>query len=240
MPSSKQGFEAGREVVKPEDLSSQIASELGERIIRMELKPGERIVEARLSRELGVSRSPIREALRMLSEKGLVELQPRHGARVREMTAESIIWLDEVLRELLALICALAARRRTEETIKPVAAALRKLEERAEKGDVRGYLDGIIEFGLASCRAGGNQVLEDLVRYLWPVTSRILYASLSQQKNELRVNVRFFQVLLRCYREGDEDNASLVAREMVDHDERFALKTIAGLGNRDVSKPSRN
>ncbi len=218
---------------RPESLSAGIAESLGERIITLELKPGARIGEAALARELGVSRSPVREALRILAEKGLVELQPRQGARVREMTADSIIWLDEVLREMLALICSLAARRRNEETIKPVAMALRKLEDCAERGDVRGYLDGIIEFGLASCQAGANRVLEDLVRYLWPVTSRILYASLSQQRDELRVNVRFFQVLLRCYREGDEANASLVAREMVDHDERFALKTIAVTG-RDI------
>jgi DNA-binding GntR family transcriptional regulator len=215
--------------MRSENLSSQIASELGERIIRMELKPGERIVEARLSRELGVSRSPIREALRILSEKGLVELQPRHGARVSEMTAESVKWLDEVLSELLGLISRLAAQRRTEETIKPVAAAVRYMEECAEREDVKGYLYGIIRFGMASCQAGGNRILTDLILYLWPVTSRILYASLSQQKSELRSNVKFFRLLLRCYREGDGENAAAVAREMVDHDERFALKAINGL-----------
>ncbi len=211
---------------RPESLSSRVAAELHERIICLDLKPGERIVEARLSRQFGVSRAPIREALRMLSEKGLVELRPRQGAVVSEMTAESVVWLDEILKEMMGLIVRLAAQRRNAQSIRPIAAALRKLEICAEREDVRGYLDGIIEFGMASCRAGGNRILGELTLYLWPITSRILFASLSQQKGELKRNVRFFQVLMRCYREGNADAAVAVARELVDHDERFALKAI--------------
>jgi hypothetical protein len=56
-----------------------------------------------------------------------------------------------------------------------------------------------------------------------------MFASLMLQKTELKNNTRFFQLLLRCYREGDAENAVRVIRELVEHDERFALQKIAEL-----------
>ncbi len=212
-----------------ENLAVQIADWLSERIIHFELKPGQRIVEARLAEELEVSRSPIREALRMLADNGLVELLPRRGARVTEMTPESVSWLNDVLKELLSLIVRRATENITPETIKPVVASVRKMEECAALEDVDAYMDAIVEFGLASCRASRNQVLERMVAYIWPVTKRLMYASHSMQKSELKKNHRFFQLVLRCYREGDSAGADMVIRELVEHDEKFVLKMIADL-----------
>ena len=67
-------------------LSEQIAEYISDRIIRMEIKPGERILETNIAKEFGVSRSPIREALRILEKTRLLELIPRRGARVAEMS----------------------------------------------------------------------------------------------------------------------------------------------------------
>jgi DNA-binding GntR family transcriptional regulator len=212
-----------------ENLAVQIAEWLSDRIVHLELKPGTRIVEAKLAEELGVSRSPVREALRMLADNGLVELLPRRGARVTEMTAESVFWLNDVLKELLGLVSRLAALNRTPETLKPITTSVREMEDCAGREDVSGFLECIIQFGLYSCRASGNKILEGLIAYIWPVTRRVMFASLSLQKGELKNNTRFFQLLLRCYREGDADNAVVVIRELVEHDERFALKKIAEL-----------
>ncbi len=161
-----------------ENLAVQIAEWLSDRIVHLELKPGSRIVEAKLAEELGVSRSPVREALRMLADNGLVELLPRRGARVTEMTPESIFWLNDVLKELLGLISRQAAINRTPETLKPITASVRDMEDCAAREDVSGFLECIIRFGLSSCRAGGNQILEGLITYIWPVTRRYMYASL--------------------------------------------------------------
>jgi DNA-binding GntR family transcriptional regulator len=208
-----------------ENLAVQIADWLGERIIHLELKPGQRIVEE----ELGVSRSPIREALRMLADNGLVELLPRRGARVTEMTAESVSWLNDILKELLSLVVRKATENRTTETLKPIAAAVRDMEDCAAREDVDGYMEAIMRFGLASCVASRNLILEKMIIYIWPITNRVMYASHSQQKSELKKNLKFFQLILRCYREGDADSAALVMRELVEHDEQFVLRMIAEL-----------
>ena len=72
------------------NLSDQIADHLIEKVIHFEILPGERILEQKIAEELGVSRSPVREAFRILEKTGLVELIPRCGLKVTTMTEKSI------------------------------------------------------------------------------------------------------------------------------------------------------
>ncbi|WP_300670729.1 GntR family transcriptional regulator [Desulfoluna sp.] len=87
-----------------ENLSDRIATYLTEKIVRLKLAPGERILEQTISDELGVSRSPIREAIRILEKSGLVEIIPRCGARVSQVTEETIEGYADVLAVLYGLV----------------------------------------------------------------------------------------------------------------------------------------
>ena len=85
-------------------LAEQITEYISDKIIRMEIKPGERVLEINIAKELGVSRSPITEALRILEKTRLVELIPRKGARVTEMSEnfiEQLIYLNNQLKILI-------------------------------------------------------------------------------------------------------------------------------------------
>src|SRR5689334_18256734 len=93
-------------------LSKVVADELRRGILIGQRKPGDRLVEDRLSAELGVSRVPIREALRLLAAEGLVEVQPRRGASVAEFSAEVAHDLVEVRAMLEGVNARLAARHR--------------------------------------------------------------------------------------------------------------------------------
>ena len=79
------------------NLSEQIAEYLTDKIVRFELEPGERILEQRISEELGVSRSPIREAIRILDKSGLIEIVPRCGAKVTKMSKKDVDGFCDVL-----------------------------------------------------------------------------------------------------------------------------------------------
>ena len=72
-------------------LGQRVADELRRAILARRHKPGERLVEESLSAELGVSRIPIREALRVLAAEGLVEMQPRRGASVANFSIDSLM-----------------------------------------------------------------------------------------------------------------------------------------------------
>ena len=93
-------------------------------IIRGELKPGDRLLEMQLSETLGVSRTPIREAIRQLELEGLVVMEPRKGAQVASITEKDLTEVLEVRRVLESLAAELACRKRTDEDI----AALRELD----------------------------------------------------------------------------------------------------------------
>jgi DNA-binding GntR family transcriptional regulator len=80
----------GGDFEKPTTLAIEIARHLREQIISGALPAGERVNETRVTRELALSRSPVREALRILESEGLVTLEPHRGARVRGMSEQEL------------------------------------------------------------------------------------------------------------------------------------------------------
>ena len=92
-------------------------------IVEGRLRPGERLVEQRLAEELDLSRTPIREALRMLQSEGLVRFEPNRGARVRSLTMADIDDLYELRGRLEAMAAELAAVRATPDQLDRLTAA---------------------------------------------------------------------------------------------------------------------
>ena len=97
-------------------------------ILRGELLPGERLMEISLANKLGVSRTPIREAIRMLEHEGLVVMKPRRGAQVAKITVQELNDVLEVRKSLETLAILKACERMTEEDI----AAMRQAEKNFE------------------------------------------------------------------------------------------------------------
>lgn len=107
-------------------LHERVADELRVRIITGRLAPGDKILVAELASEIGVSPTPLREALKVLATEGLVELMPNRGARVAPITVEQTRALFEVIAGMEALAAELAVRRATDTDI----AELRDLHNR--------------------------------------------------------------------------------------------------------------
>ena len=130
-------------------LSEQIVNHLATQIIRGELPPGERILELKLAAELGVSRSPVREAFRMLEKSRLIEVLPHRGARVTELSSSSIRWLFDLIEEFHVLLCRKAAEASNEEDRRNLRTAFEKLEHHAEIDDSQAYYQAMLEFSYA-------------------------------------------------------------------------------------------
>ena len=90
-------------------LAEQVALQVTEAIVEEQLAPGEAITEQSLSDDFGVSRGPVREALRILEKEGLVEIVPRQGARVTQLTLEEVNQVFELRSVLLGFCAACAA-----------------------------------------------------------------------------------------------------------------------------------
>ncbi len=171
------------------NLSEQIADYISDKIICMEIKPEERIFETAIAKELNVSRSPIREALRILEKKRLVELTPRRGATVTKMSKEFISDLCDVLSSLLQLTARQCIQNGNNEDFKKIDAATATAQSCAVRGDLYGYYKVVFNFGIACLRCSKNQLLEQLVLELLPNVRRVLYASFALNVDNLEENV---------------------------------------------------
>lgn len=146
---------------KPRTLVDEVAAHLRERIANGTVSPGERLNELRLTREFSLSRSPIREALRVLAAEGLVVLEPRRGTVVCPVSIDHLEDLFEVraVFETYALGQAIGQRRQHK-------AALRRLlddaRELLDRRDVAGWYESSQRFHDAIVAAGGNLHLKAL------------------------------------------------------------------------------
>ena len=152
-------------------LTEVVSEQIRGRILAGSLKPGERLVEDRLSAELGVSRVPVREALRGLSVEGLVTLLPRRGATVVEVTPESVAELVEVRALLEGLNAKLAAQRHDPEIIGQLKDTLARGNRAAKSGTAEELAHLNAEFHERLAVASRNTVLSEVMRGLRERTS---------------------------------------------------------------------
>ena len=152
-------------------LSEVVSEQIRGRILDGTLKPGERLVEDRLSAELGVSRVPVREALRGLSAEGLVTLLPHRGATVVEVTPETVAELVEVRALLEGLNARLAAQRHDPEIVAQLEDTLARGNEAAKAGTAEELARLNAEFHERLAEASRNAVLSDVMRSLRERTS---------------------------------------------------------------------
>lgn len=210
------------------NLPEQVALTIGERIIQNELKPGERILEARLADELGISRSPVREALRVLEKQKLVELIPRKGAKVTEITAAHIEWFYDLFEVLYGLV----ARKTTEYACakerRALQHALLQIERSAAANDEKAYYSAIFDFAAVGMRAARNPLLEATLLDLWPNNRRIQFATLALRSDELTENTLYFQEMVAAMLAGDTGRVEAVVKAYARNEKTVALKLAAG------------
>ncbi|MGC4410042.1 GntR family transcriptional regulator (plasmid) [Rhizobium rosettiformans] len=136
-----------------------------EAIVSGIFKPGDRLEEQSLAEQYGVSRTPVREALRQLQEAGLVEIKPRRGAAVTVVGPADLIHMFEVMGGLEAMAGRLAARRLDEASKRELLACHEACRAAATQGSDAYYYENE-RFHMAIYRASGNPFLEEQARSL--------------------------------------------------------------------------
>ena len=144
-------------------LRDVVFNTLRQAILRGELQPGERLLEIHLADKLGVSRSPIREAIRKLELEGLVLMIPRKGAVVAEITEKSLRDVLEVRRALEELAMKLACEKILDEEIEELKVAAKEFEDALKTGDVTVYAEADVKFHDIIYRTTDNQRLIQLL-----------------------------------------------------------------------------
>ena len=127
-------------------LRDVVFNTLRQAILRGELKPGERLMEIQLANKLGVSRTPIREALRKLELEGLVNMVPRKGAEVADITEKSLRDVLEVRKALEELSVQLACEKITEEEIEELKRVAERFKDTLDDQDVTKIAEADVAF----------------------------------------------------------------------------------------------
>lgn len=156
---------------------------LREAILKGELKPGERLMELQLASKLGVSRTPIREAIRMLELEGLAVTIPRKGAEVARMTEkdmEDVLQIREALDELAVQI---ACDKMTEKQLVNLTIAMKNFENSIQTGNLKKVVQTDVEFHDVIYQATDNPKLVNILSNLSEQIYRYRVEYLKEKEN---------------------------------------------------------
>jgi len=203
-------------------LVDKLAAQLQARVLNGELPSGTRLRQEALAEEFGVSRTPVREALRKLQASGLVDLRPHRGALVRGISPREIRDAYEVRAELEALAAEVAALRIRPEQLERLHRAqaqfrdgLRRLTRRARNGRPKLTEEEVASWGRANDEfhqviqeAAGNEVLAATLTHLHRSFPRDLSRLvLGENTNLLAGNVAEHEAVLEAIERGDAEAA---------------------------------
>ncbi|MEY9625878.1 GntR family transcriptional regulator [Sinorhizobium fredii] len=167
--------EGGPGPIRRTALHDTLVSHLRDMIIEGDLAPGTRLHEGQLGEQLGVSRTPLREAIKYLASEGLVELVPSRGAVVKRFSAKDVQDMLTVLRSLEELAGRLACEAASEAGITEVRALHDEMVSRYKAGDRLQYYKLNQQIHTAIAQLSGNAALADMHGVLQTRLKRIRF-----------------------------------------------------------------
>ncbi|MCR5502639.1 MAG: GntR family transcriptional regulator [Lachnospiraceae bacterium] len=194
-------------------------------ILTGQLPPGERLMEVHLSNQLGVSRTPVREAIRKLELEGLVTMVPRKGAQVAQITEKSLKDVLEVRRALDVFIAELACARITSEGLEELKKAAGAFEEATGTGDTATMARADVEFHNIIMESTGNERLHQLVNNLAEQMYRYRFVYLTDPANHKRL-VEEHRMIYEAILSRNRTAAASAARLHIDHQEEAVIEHI--------------
>lgn len=192
-------------------------SRVRELVLSGDLAPGAVIPQAVLARTIGISTTPLREALRRLKQEGLVELDAHRDARVRPLDATEARDLLELRRSLDPLAASLAAERRSDADLAEIRASLDGLEALSSSPSA-GELRSHHRFHAAIHRASHNALLVQTLDGLWVKTDRYRRHGLEPGRSDAERDARAAEhrLLFEAVRDGDAGTAAELMRRHVE------------------------
>ncbi len=217
----------GREKILPAQLERRVYERLRDDIASGLLRPGEQLVEARLATDLGVSKTPVREALIRLQRDGLVEIEPYSGARVLEPSPGDVREILE-LRELLEChIARQLASTRPADVLAALEATITRGRAALARGDEGAVADSLTDFSDVFAAACDNSRLAGVLKELRSVMLLIGNTSLHAAGREARSIDEHARILV-ALKKGDADAATAATAKHIASVERDTLERAAG------------
>jgi DNA-binding GntR family transcriptional regulator len=194
-------------------LAHTFAEQLAAQIIGGQLRAGERLVETRLAEQFGISRSPVREGLRMLANDGLVVLVERRGAIVKPLSPADIAESFACRMVLQGLAARQAAERWRDPELAPLRHLLGEMERALRDDDVEAYFNADVAYHEHICQLSGNARLQGLLGTLGREMLRLRHL-INTITGRQRESIVFHRQILAALEARDADAAERLTREL--------------------------
>ena len=207
-------------------LREVVSEALREAIHNGTLKPGERLMEIQLAEELGVSRTPIREAIRRLELEGFLVMVPRRGTYVADISIRDINEVFEIRKALDVLAAGLAAERITEEELEQLERLLVEIGEYIDNGDADGIVVADGKFHDILYRASRNDRLVGIINNLREQFTRFRSISMAYP-GRIQNTLEEHRRLVEAIGQRDAEQAQQCAREHLENAEQILLNDLS-------------
>lgn len=195
-------------------LPEQIAEQLAQDIVSQTLVPGQRLKEMELATQFGASRAPIREALRLLELRGLVQIESRRGVSVTRLSAAEVDDLYEIRASLLGLAARRVALTRDDEFLAHAESILQRLKQYASAPLYGKYFEATYELSNLIGQAAGSPRLFSLIASFSQQVARYTRLSL-QAPDRRKQSLQNWQRLIKAIEKREPEIAEQVQKELV-------------------------
>lgn len=208
------------------NLSDQIADYLIDQVVNLKIVPGERIMEEKLAKELGVSRSPVREALRVLEQTGLVELIPRCGARVTPITEEKIESYCDMFILVLGHVTRRCIEKCTEKHLVLLTDAYKEMESYARIEEPKKFYQSLLRCVEIGIEVTENPALEQVVKSIMPNLKRLQYIAIILKSDSLADAFMYFKQILDALYEKNPEKGVKAIEDYISSEMKRTLTTV--------------
>ena len=199
-----------------------VYEELKRQILVGEIAPGTRMMEVELAEDMGVSRTPVREAIRKLEKEGLVTIEPRRGAYASDISIKDMVDVLEVRQMLEGMAASMAAQKVTEEEKLDFVEANSAYKNAVKKGNIEEIIRYDELFHQLIVSYSGNKTLNQLLSQVQELALRfryIYYDDFSRYENLPVEHEEIEEAIIS----GDTQKAKVVAEEHVERLKKFVI-----------------
>jgi len=200
-------------------LNQKVHRILKARIIKGDLKPGEKLLETKIAEQLGVSRTPVREAMKQLSAEGFLKMNPNLGVIVFEFSLEDICEVLQIRRVLEGLAASIAAEKISKEEITKLEEIIKKMSISISKPkpNVVAYSDFNAKFHNLIFNICGNKRLTKICNNLNSSDHRFRIRVLRNDPERLKCSLKEHQEIVEVLKRKDSEQADRLSQRHVEN-----------------------
>jgi DNA-binding GntR family transcriptional regulator len=223
--STRGGAPASAPAAEDDSLVKQAYARLEERIVTLQLAPGQLVSENMLADMLEMGRTPIREALQQLAREGLVVILPKRGIVIAPMDVRKQLRLLEVRRSVERVVAAMAARRATDAERERFAALAKEMARAGKADDGTAFLKLDGEFNQLMMAAARNEYATAALKLMQGLSQRYWFAHY-RTAADVPETARLHAAIAQAIAQRDEEGAAKALDQLLDNVEAFTRATL--------------